>query len=148
MLTAAWLNQSSTASFTAAGSAQTLKLLLAPPANVNVGDVVKFSYEIVGSDGVTPVPQQSVWLTVSAGTFGFRNCGSGNCKASTGATGVMAISGTAYVPGTVTVAANYGTQTIATSFVVSAKAYTMTTVSAPSGSYAAGGRSRRCLQCR
>ena len=41
-------------------------------------------------------------------------------------------------PGPVTVVANSGTQTIATTFVVSTKAYTMTTLTAPSGSYPAG----------
>jgi hypothetical protein len=105
-------------------------------ANVSVGDTVTWILQTTG--GPPPLSKRTVWLATTSGTFAVKACPLAACKYYTDANGMLTITGTAWVSGTVTLSVSMDGLTQQTSFVVSPKVYSMSLLSAPSGSFQAG----------
>jgi hypothetical protein len=122
-LNATWLNLNVSANFTAVGGVETLNVVTAPPAVVAVGQTVPFAVRALAADGVTPLPNLVVWMLVN-GAFAINGCASGDCEYWTDANGLLSLTGTAVVPGTVTLLASTETgngMSAQMSFTVTAK---------------------------
>ncbi len=99
---------SQSATFTVAASADVLHLISAPAANSLVGTAATtpFAVQLLLADGVTPVQNRTITLSVSGGSAAFTACaGNVSCTVQTDAFGVVSSAVTPLAPGTVTLLA-------------------------------------------
>ena len=129
---------SASSSFTAIGPGETWTVTAAPPATVAVGGTVTFSLVGVAADGVTPVANRYVWVTLTSGNVAIKGCAYGLCKFYTDAQGKLTITATTTIAGVDTLAANLDGIVRTATFTAVPKAYVVKVVSAPSGSYTMG----------
>ena len=131
------------ASFTVAAFANVLHLISAPATNSLVGAAATtpFAVQLLLSDGVTPVQNRTIILSVSGGSAAFTACaGSPSCTVHTDAFGVISTAVTPLASGTVTLLAAEAVATLpatqSATFVAIAASDLMRVVSAPaSGTY-------------
>jgi hypothetical protein len=137
-LNAVFENLVAQSSFTAVGTGETFTLVSPPPPTVNVGAPVSFTLQGMAPGGVTPVVNHPAWLTTITGNFAYKLCSTSFCKLWTDANGNVAVNGTAWLPGPVTIQAVMDGLTVMIAFNVVQPAQTMNLVSAPSGNFEAG----------
>ena len=138
-LSATWLNVTATTTFTAAGGVETLNVLAAPPPSIVQGASVSMTFEVLSPDGVTPMPGRILQLITTSGTVAIKGCAFGSCKYNLGPSGEITITGSAYVPGTVTLLATVDGLSQTVTFNVTPNDYAMKLLSAASGE-SGGGR--------
>ena len=96
------------ATFTVAAFANVLHLISAPTTNSLVGmaSTTPFAVQLLLADGVTPLQNRTITLSVSAGSAAFTACAvSSSCTVQTDAFGVISTAVTPLAPGTVTLLA-------------------------------------------
>ncbi len=126
------------ASFNATGPGETFTVTAAPPASATVGDVATFGLLALSPGGVTPLASHAVWVNLTSGNAAISNCQLGLCKLYTDANGRLTITATLLSPGEVTITATLDGIVQAASMLVSARTYTLRTLSQPSGSFVMG----------
>ncbi len=129
---------SASASFTAIGPGETWTVTAAPPPSVTVGGTVNFSLIGVAADGVTPVANRYVWVTVTSGNVAIKGCAYGLCKFYTDAQGKLTITATTTIAGVDTLTVNLDGIVRTATFTAVPKAYVVKVISAPSGTYLMG----------
>ncbi len=128
-----------TASFTATGAVETMRVLSQPGANgVLVGNAVNFSVQLIGSDGVTVYPNRTVTVSAANGSFAFSNCQFLFCQYQTDANGMVSWSGVALSAGPISIVAGDSQTSQTISFNANAKPDVMRLVSAPASGGDAG----------
>ena len=128
-----------TASFTATGPVETMRVVTQPGSNgVLVGDAVDLSIQLIGSDGTTVYPNKLVNVMVTNGLFAIADCRFGGCLYRTDSNGLLSLTGAAISAGaiSVTIADDLNSQTI--SFTANSKPDVMQLVSAPASGANAG----------
>lgn len=128
-----------TASFTATGPVETMRVVSQPGSNgVLVGDPVTLAIQLIGSDGVTVYPNKIVNVMVTDGSYVTSGCRFGSCLYRTNSNGLLTLDGAAITAGAISVvfADELTSQTI--SFMASSKPDVMQLVSAPSSGGNAG----------
>ena len=114
--------------------AKSMRLVSAPAGTQLVGDIaaVPFSVQLVAADGVTPVVNSAVQLSVASGSAAFGLCGGASaCSVRTDANGLATTTVTPTAAGSVTLQANAGTLSQSAMFNVIAQASAMLVLSTP-----------------
>ena len=117
LLTATWLDQSVTASFTSVGTPEALNPIAVPPPSVHAGDKLTFQYQLIGPSG-TPLKGRSVYFSVPVGVLAFDGCPYATCGTKTDTNGIASATATAFTQGLVTVQATVDGLTDQASFTV------------------------------
>ncbi len=151
-LSAAAVPYTATGTFTAVAAGKLMTVVTQPASPSYAGDVVTLGVQVMQPDGVTPAAGDTVVFSVGSGEFSFAGCaGSGQtagCTAVTDAAGRASLSGTATLPGAVTLAAADGTVSQSVSFTAVGRADSVQVVQAPSGKVTAGGLAAAPFQVR
>jgi hypothetical protein len=137
-LSAVWDSLVADAYFTAVGSTIAFNLMTPPPPSVPVLSHVSFSLLATTNGAGGPLPNQTVWVTVTSGDFAIHGCDSGFCKLYTNQSGIVTISGTALTPGLDTIAVAMDGIIVTVSFQVLPADQAMKLISAPAGTYPPG----------
>ena len=99
-----------TTSFTAVGVAQSLRVVdTVGLGGAQVGVTQLLMVQMIGTDGVTPVPYHDLIYTVTSGSFLYTSCSAATCLVRTDANGYAAIAGTAWAAGPVVAQVTDGT---------------------------------------
>lgn len=114
---------------------QRLQTVSAPVGTVVQGKAAAtaFAVQVLATDGVTPVANETVTFAVTTGYATFGVCGAVNCTARTNAQGVATTTVTPTTVGTVTITASTSVLSVPASFTVVAAADVLSLVSAPTG---------------
>ena len=110
---------SQTMTFVATARPDVLKLVSAPASGGYAGTVasVPFAVQLFASDGVTPLPNRSVTLSVTNGSASFTGCGTAStCALQTDSTGTLTAAVTPLSVGSITLLAAEGGAQQATTF--------------------------------
>ncbi|GGA68530.1 hypothetical protein GCM10011507_20060 [Edaphobacter acidisoli] len=107
-----------------------LVLVSAPLGTVisGVAATTPFSVRAVASDGVTPIPGESITFSASIGSIAFGACGASTCTVSTDASGTASTTVTPLTAGPITLSASGAPGTITASFVAATDVRTLTPV--------------------
>ncbi len=118
----------------------TMRLVSAQSADAYVGDATgtPISVQVLGPDGLTPVPGESVVFSAAGDIAVFSACGAATCTLLTDAHGVASSGVTPSAPGLVRLQAADGTLSVSASFNAVAQAGQMFVWLAPSGSVPIG----------
>ncbi len=112
-----------------------LQVVSAPAGSTVQGKVAAtaFAVQVMASDGVTPVANETVTFAVTTGYATFGACGAVSCAVKTNAQGVASTTVTPTTLGTVAMSASTSLLSVVASMTVIAAPDVMTLVSAPTG---------------
>ena len=130
------------ASFTAVGAGDQLRVVSAPGNTTTLGNFEPqpLTFQVVGPDGATPVPGQSVTLATTAGNVQTTLCnGAPGCVAVSDAQGMVSTLVRPLTSGTVTMTASDGPVSQSVSFTVLRPPDTLTLIGGPADGSLVGG---------